>query len=117
MPENTPPRRWYQFRLSTILVLVGIAAWAMAMLPLWTSMEELQRQIDLLVANEKNLSTLGLNDANPYPKPERFDVGIRWRLEKAANRLQGPILALAVFLTWKFAWSIAARREGTVPLI
>lgn len=23
----TPPRRWYQFRLSTILVLAGIAAW------------------------------------------------------------------------------------------
>jgi len=27
------PRRWYQFRLSTILVLVGLLAWVMALRP------------------------------------------------------------------------------------
>jgi len=110
-PNQLKRCHWPRFKLGTILVLVGILAWVMSMRPWVTSMEELQRQIDLRVENEKNLPTLGLNDSAPYPKPERFDVGLRWRLEKIASRLQLPILTLAVFLTWKIAWEVALRRE------
>lgn len=59
---ETHPRRWNPFKLSTILVLVGILGWAMAIKPWW-----FHRAIKgvWLTAEEYHASAL----YNPYMPP------------------------------------------------
>jgi len=103
-------RRWPRFKLSTILVLVAIAAWGMSMRPFWTAREERQRQRELFMENDPPIAS---DDLRPYELPE-FDLGVGRRLERIATRLQWPILALAAFLTWKW---VAARRKRRWELV
>jgi len=109
MADN-PPRRWYQFRLSTILVLVAITAWGMACWPssyveakfdkypgrsVWSawfqggvSAEGAQLQADMVFGTKYVQATVFISPAMVW-----------------------PAVALAAFLTWKLACAIAARRR------
>lgn len=114
MPSNRPelPRRsyWPRFKLSTFLVLVAIVAWAMACRPWWLSGEDSRRYFTPEEYREYRL--------HENPPDDEFPgivtgVPIMLYLDKPGlnPRLTWPAVALAVFLVWKFAWSIAARRK------
>jgi len=119
MSEN--PRRWYQFRLSTILVLVAILAWAMACRPYWTAdtlrrstpEEHLawhaQQSPGQIARVRQKLSQMGrLGPTDKF----RVYFSVRGGVNP---RLAWPITALAVFLTWKWiAAKWKRRREQPV---
>lgn len=77
------PKRWFRFRLSTVLILTAIAAWAMAC-PLFETVTVFQRR-QMIVSGTpiRRLSELGIL----------------------------PIVALAAFLAWKATWAIIERRR------
>ncbi len=79
--NDKPKRRWFRFRLSTVLILTAIVAWGMARWPL------LEEDYYLMLR------------AIPYPGPSR------------PFPLKGPLLALAAFLAWKAAWAVVERRR------
>lgn len=90
-------RRWFRFRLSTVLILTAIAAWGMALqLP---GIEFTRR---------------------PYPPPHvpssvHFHVfvfaengtcyRVFWHIQ-LRWALLGPVAALTAFLAWKAAWAV-----------
>lgn len=90
MPDP-PPRRWFQFQLSTWFVLVGLLAWAMLEWP-W---------VVTLVNNRVQNTTDEWSSfpADPSELPE-----------PALNPdLRYPALALAAFVGWKAAGVVARR--------
>lgn len=112
MTTEHPPRRWYQFRLSTILVLVGLAAWMMAIGGPFRSdfrkitHAEWLRSGGRSTQLERDLDSL--SGTGPLINPTRM----HWRhIEGTASQQFWPTLALVAFLTWKLAWAIAARRK------
>lgn len=108
-------RRWPRFKLSTILVLVAICACAMACRPLWIDGMDSWRQItqqEYLRRLEIALEARRLPEWRRPPEPIMAMTGppSYYVEEPGPNpKLKWLILALAVFLTWKLAWSIAAR--------
>ena len=81
--SEQPKRRWYQFRLSTVLILIAIAAWAMA-LPAY-------------VPGPPKMS-----DIWPIPAGRPIELQL--------NRdLVWPTIALAAFLLGKAARAIVER--------
>lgn len=117
-------RRWYQFRLSTILVLVGILAWAMARRP-WINWGGNGIEPDMAVPGlacqfyvHRTGVTAWLCIYNEVPGARHLDA-YGWWLNIGPTELIWPILALVAFLTWKLGWAIAARRKRrreAVPL-
>lgn len=103
-------RRFFQFRLSTWLVLVGIAAWGMAKLPHYTNSEVFMAFLEQPVPKgfvgvpvEYNWSYFGLG------KYEWF-----WRVKLSADRLLYPALALAAFCCCKGYWLVRRRRRERI---
>lgn len=93
MPDTpAKSRRWFQFRLSTWFVLVGIVAWAMWLGPLSKRQESARRN----------------NPANPG-QPEYYQVTYT-----AINpsRALYPALALVALVGGKTAWRIVERRRA-----
>ncbi|MBX9788474.1 MAG: hypothetical protein K2Y37_06125 [Pirellulales bacterium] len=96
--DEKPKRRWFRFRLSTVLILTAILAWGMATRPhivpgpgahiIWTP---------------------------PETKAERDSIWTRWGTPYANRKLnpalRWPAIALAVFLSWKAAWAVVERRR------
>lgn len=104
MDENPPPRRWYQFRLSTILVLVAITAWVMARFveaylhtPYFEC--EIGGWMEARITDWKLVWTLKTPDG--LGVDYMFYIGLR-------RGFGWLLLALAAFLTWKW---VAARRK------
>jgi hypothetical protein len=97
-----PKRRWFRFRLSTVLILTAILAWAMACRPYRTT---LWRQIVLPNGVPEpvgwNYSNSGPPGTTEYHIPE---LGLN-------PKLRWPALALLVFAEWKVAMTVAAVRE------
>jgi len=85
MDRNPPPRRWYQFRLSTILVLVAIAAWAMS--------------IQFFIPTGRRVY---LSEGHP---------GLVWEETSLNPLLAMPAFAFCALLIWKAALSIIGRRR------
>lgn len=86
-----PPRRWFQFRLSTWFVLVGIVAWA-------------------LVSQPFVVESLGPR-AGIMSGPPWDPIYV---VERRPNlKLIYPALALAAFLSWKLLWLVVERRRRT----
>lgn len=82
-------RRWLRFRLSTILILTAILAWAMAIHPLFQSVKPgYKGRFIAMPAGSHFIAVV------PHPN-------LKW-----------PALALAVFLTWKAAWAVVERRRA-----
>jgi hypothetical protein len=74
--------RWLRFRLSTVLILTVIAAWVMATRPI--------RHRIVWVGD--------------------FSCPGEW--DEFNPHFLAPTTALALFLTWKAGWAIAARRRN-----
>ncbi|MGD9645047.1 MAG: hypothetical protein AB7U73_05000 [Pirellulales bacterium] len=81
--DEKPKRRWFRFKLSSVLILTAILAWAMATRPYWFWIQ---------MPPDPN-GPVGKHDAI------RFNSDFAW-----------PALALLAFLVWKAAWAVAARR-------
>jgi len=92
MSDKPGARRWYQFRLSTILVLVGIAAWAMAMRP-W---------VEVRIVPAYNRSA-------PPGAPRRIMI-----IEADLLEVRKPFYALLAFLTFKGVLRLIERREQQI---
>jgi hypothetical protein len=100
-----PPRRWFQFRLSTWFVLVAILAWAMTHWPTyWDGYSE--------YINHWPADRITFIDANTL----HFAYGglgryiLFWRFKLFLEAFLVPALALAAFLAWKAAWAVVERR-------
>lgn len=90
-------RRWYHLRLSTIVILVLIAAWACSCQPQFT------------------VTTFSVGDTSDPPLsqlPWSNPAALFENTAVAFNPLLiWPLLTLAAFLTWKIGWAIAGRRK------
>jgi len=118
MKTQHPSRRWYQFRLSTILVLVAILAWGMALRP-WLAFE-LQDFFPMGNQAGAGLSASWHGEGGPNATYEEGLIVWLYAFGGSARSANGllimagpnnvawPILALATFLAWKW---IAARRK------
>jgi hypothetical protein len=112
-----PPRRWFQFRLSTWFVLVAILGWAMTCWP-------------ILVRERRVVSAAEWNAASGKMPKENLEREVKYHELLAARRQNHPVtwhyfvvesrpnarllypaLALAAFLVWKAAWAMVARRR------
>ncbi len=93
---TNPPRRWFQFKLSTWFVLVAIAAWGM-----------------LVYGNGPEPSALlaRTSTIQCFDQPSPLRDFIEEQREEIALRpsLKWPALALAAFVSWKAAWAIRRR--------
>jgi hypothetical protein len=99
--DERPKRRWFRFRLSTVLVLTAIVAWGMA-----------QRPFVRWYGWDRSGDHHGWVERTP---PSGLPA---WRVEdelgyyqRSFPQLRWPALALAVFLAWKAAWAVVERRR------
>jgi len=110
MKDTLPRRRWYQFRLSTVLVLVAISAWAMAY---WPWGKSALRSFDYYQPYEPGIEgriyvrqglglSLGLWRSPPH-------TSYRLECEHIPGQLMWPASALIAFLTWKWTWPRVVR--------
>lgn len=112
MPEkpNRTYRRWFQFRLSTWLVLVAIVAWAMAL--------GVRSERTFWVSKSEDFWRSG---RQPQPIGFRPTGSIRysgnrhgWQTQFRSMmpnpKLKYPILALVAFIGWKAFWLVRERR-------
>ena len=109
--DEKPRRRWFRFRISTVLILTAIAAGMMACRPFVVSVN-----YDLLpgygstpgadsdVRIVESQSLLGLSMWHQESPNLMEEIGLN-------HRLQFPVLALAAFLAWKAAWAVIERRR------
>jgi hypothetical protein len=99
--DEKPKRRWFRFRLSTVLILTAIAAWAMAIRP-------------RVVATTRDYH---VGDSNlPWLVRDSFarHPGLRHVVltqESFNPQLLSPTLALVAFLAWKAARAVVERRR------
>lgn len=80
--DERPKRRWFRMRFSTLVILLAIVACGIAFPPLETATVRVQQQ-----ASVSEFQILKLSE-----------VGVL------------PLVALAVFATWKVASAVAERR-------
>ena len=115
---ETPKRRWFRFRLSTVLVLTAIVAWGMATRPyvvsrteVWTMLWRPDRTSPtgaVFVPKAGRLQhSHELVDGFRYYEytcyaVERSELNLRFVL---------PALALFAFLAWKAARAVVERRR------
>lgn len=93
--EEKPKRHWFQFRLSTWLVLIGILAWFMATGPEFRFDHDEPAYADSIDGWSGTFS-IG------HPSPPTFEaLGITYFFP---SELRWPVLALSVFLAWKYLW-------------
>ncbi len=96
-----PPRRWFQFKLSTWFVLVGITAWVMMLKPFFSSESLTAGQLTGRNGLYVNIGMESWENA-PYLL---FRIG-------PAPELAGPVIALLAFVGWKAAWAIRRGERG-----
>ncbi|MGD9647491.1 MAG: hypothetical protein AB7U73_17385 [Pirellulales bacterium] len=103
---------WFRFKLSTVLILTAIAAWAMTMLV---------RLPVLVLTSPTTADYVEIDHFGDSKGVERmrqqfpgWQPSIERRLVIGARMIQ-PALALVAFLAWKAAWAAIARRRRTRP--
>ncbi len=94
-----PPRRWYQFRLTTWFVLVAILGWAMTYWP-WVV---IHREVKIRPLIEEEIGSGSHSGTFTYTD---LDIEIPNRA------ILWPALALATFVGWKAAWAVGQRMAG-----
>jgi hypothetical protein len=100
-----PRRRWFQFRLSTWFVLLGILCWALTSVDFTSGLNRHHRTVWWI--NEFKMDELG-------HCIEIFWGNARgwWWIFILLNRLVVPTLALLAFLTWKATWLVVEQRRA-----
>jgi hypothetical protein len=123
-----PPRRWFQFRLSTWFVLVAILGWAMACWPFYwheiTHYSAPMRARDERTALGVFVGRSNSADYTDWIHKQReaflthgFPASSFPRTSYVEGRdivnpaTRWPVLALAAFLAWKAAWAVVERRR------
>lgn len=121
--DEQPKRRWFQIRLSTVLILTAIAAWGMACRP-WFQVIFFA---DTLTNQVVKSYSLGMPE-----KPSTLwyiQVGGQWGQDQfgifpAVNNLYvsigpadlcSPFLALVGFVAVKRVWRVIQRRRTRLP--
>jgi hypothetical protein len=113
-------RRWFQFGLSTVLILTAIAAWAMAIKPFIVAKTE------LLFTPRGESPRVISTFAGYYGDPgsdEWLQAGAKISQPSQGNytlasynlpnpRLIRPGLALVGFVAWKVGWAIVLWRKA-----
>jgi hypothetical protein len=119
MSEPTPRRRWFQFSLSTALILTAIMAWAMATKPyavaktelLFTPRGELPRVVSTFAGQYGDPGSdewLQAGTKIPQQSTGGYEIASR---NLPNPRLMWPGLALVGLVVWKAGWAIVARRR------
>src|SRR4051794_35250581 len=111
--STKPSRRWFQFRLSTWFVLVGLVALSMSLRPY----------------TEWSVDSGAVTSSSPAPPGASVIITVRhmaevehtWIIIKTTPnpKLAWPTLGLLALLTWKIAGQIVERRRSrraTAPL-
>ena len=106
-----PKRRWFRFRLSTVLILTAIVAAAMAAWP-WVTIE----RTTITSNGSHGPACYGSAPVLPrfrYVGGETTRTSVSWHYarEHFNPELAYPALALAAFLAWKAAWAVVERRR------
>jgi hypothetical protein len=117
--DAKPKRRWFRFRLSTVLILTAIAAWGMSCRP-WIKFDtaggliapsvpyvpwNVRLDIDG-VPDQLDSHTMTIEVTYGSPRRVRW-----WQAGYGPTRIVWPCLALAAFLAWKTAWAVVERRR------
>ena len=111
---DPPKRRWFRFKLSTVLILTAIAAWAMACRP-----DPGLVYYDTASGRE----FVAGHFPNDFGDDGYWTFSIVSSKSTAVRHLQVflgpnpelayPTLALVAFLAWKAAWAVVERRRRT----
>jgi len=112
--DEKPPRRWFRFRLSTVLILTAILAWAMATRP----------RIGIVILQFRRVASERSFDFSAGYIPDLVDKEF-WMIRLYSftpsedrgcfvyfgpnPELAWPTLALAVFISWKVMWAFRER--------
>ena len=110
MDEKPKHRLWYQFRLTTVLILTAILAWGMACRP-FLAREDYPR-VETVFGDPNQPGwwvAIGTGSDDP-------DAGGALVLRFGPMpALAYPLLVLALFLAWKAACAVVERRRRSLP--
>ena len=121
MAEAQPRRRWFQFSLSTVLILTTIMAWAMATKPyiiaktelLYTPRGELPRVISTFAGQYGDPGSdewlQAVANIPQRSKGGRYEIASR---NLPNPRLIWPGLALVGLVVWKAGRAMVVRRRA-----
>ena len=119
--DEQPKRRWFRFRLTTVLILTAIVAWGMSCFPRAYWGHTLYRgnsfdiylslQIDHLHLYGIQLESALSDDLFFLAGIDSSDFGHEWWIGVSPKRVAWPALALLCFLAWKAAWTVVERRR------
>ncbi|MBX9788891.1 MAG: hypothetical protein K2Y37_08230 [Pirellulales bacterium] len=110
-----PPRRWFRFKLSTVLILTAIAAWEMSLSPYFEEGPVTYYRQVLEVPPGASIAygpEIKVRSGEPPPFRHGYQtphVSRRMWQKTLAPQLRYPIVALVVFLAWKAAWVVGPR--------
>lgn len=118
--QFAPLLRRFRFRLSTVLILTAIAAWAMATRPVFDWGHERSRPI--APPNYTGIQIFTNLDFRPASSPDWDGVAVMFTRCVAHNadeywfivgprKFFWPLCALAAFLAWKAARAVVERRR------
>lgn len=103
--DEKPQRRWFRFRLSTVLMLTAIVAWGMSYWPFYDRMDVVSAILNDTI-QDGHTGIVGPYDPQrpgshgPFSGYWGLDkYGWFWKLKLPIEKLVGPLLVLAAFLT------------------
>jgi len=100
---HQPKRRWFRFRLSTVLILTAIVAWAMACRPTF----RLQHFGPAAVtATTKWEFAVQAGRLGPNGELSLWTLRVF-----VPEEMQWPAIAMGAFLSWKAALAVLIRRR------
>lgn len=125
--DEKPKRRWFRFRLSTVLILTAIVAWGMALRPVldWGVNDEVNAfggkyHAGCCVGLNEIFEDVGLPGGDELTVDNAFlyvslltpNLGDIWWMTIEPKAALYPTLALAAFLAWKAGWAVVERRRA-----
>src|SRR5262249_32942467 len=117
MDERPNTRRWLQFHLSTWVVLVGIASWAMATRPILIDSAAAVRT--RLIAGP-GWTRPGIFDfwiTRPQLRGLHFSVRQWWHYTAINESFCRPIMVLTAFVGWKSLQSLGVKIQRKTAVI
>ncbi|MGE0535730.1 MAG: hypothetical protein AB7O68_12195 [Pirellulales bacterium] len=98
-----PTRRWFRFKLSTVLILTAIAAWAVAYRPEVELFHDHQDGIRSVVRGpfRWHLRVAVAEMVSPARGDRGWAVGLN-----VPDGARWPLVALAALFVWKAAWAV-----------
>jgi hypothetical protein len=109
--NEQPKRRWFRFRLSTVLIVTAIVAWGMACWP-WLRPQGVAHSFPVEIPVSEGWTDIG-------PGPNIAGPTRTWFREQSPINpsLIGPALALLSLVGWKAGWALRERRRNQLPIV